>query len=85
MKDKDLLEGCKRAVNRRMEIRRQDNGGIMAFGMIQLAFSACALGESETAYDMLTWLGNSYWNNNMVSTHDPKRHSIWTSVEDTRL
>lgn len=73
MKDKDLLEGCKRAVNRRMEIRRQDNGGIMAFGMIQLAFSACALGESETAYDMLTWLGNSYWNNNMVSTHDPKK------------
>lgn len=45
----------------------------MAFGMIQLAFSACALGESETAYDMLTWLGNSYWNNNMVSTHDPKK------------
>ena len=25
------------------------------------------------AYDMLTWLGNSYWNNNMVSTHDPKK------------
>ena len=22
---------------------------------------------------MLKWLGNSYWNNNMVSTHDPKK------------
>lgn len=41
--------------------------------MIQLAFAASALGETETAYDMLKWLGNSYWNNNMVSTHDPKK------------
>ena len=24
-----------------------------------------------TTYDMLTWLSNSYWNNNLVSTHDP--------------
>lgn len=73
MQNKELIDGCKRAIDRRMEIRRQENGGIMAFGMIQLAFSACALGESETTFDMLTWLGNSYWNNNLVSTHDPKK------------
>lgn len=73
MGNQNLIEGCKRAINRRMEIRRQDNGGVMAFGMVQLAFAACALGETETAYDMLTWLGNSYWNNNLVSTHDPKK------------
>lgn len=73
MGNQDLIEGCKRAINRRMEIRRQDNGGIMAFGMVQLAFAACALGETEMAYDMLVWLGNSYWNNNLVSTHDPKK------------
>lgn len=73
MGNKDVVEGCKRAIERRMEIRRKDNGGIMAFGMVQLAFSACALGEKETTYDMLTWLGNSYWNNNLVSTHDPKK------------
>ena len=29
--------------------------------------------DSEMAYDMLVWLGNSYWNNNLVSTHDPKK------------
>lgn len=71
MESNSLREGCKKAIDRRMEIRRKDNGGVMAFGMIQLAFSACALGEEETTYDILKWLGNCYWNDNMVSTHDP--------------
>ncbi|TDS17456.1 glycosyl hydrolase family 95 catalytic domain-containing protein [Sphingobacterium paludis] len=71
--NKELRLASKKVIDRRMEIRRQENGGIMAFGMIQLAFAATALGENETAYDMLTWLGNSYWNNNLVSTHDPKK------------
>lgn len=73
MKNEELRMGCKKAIDKRMEIRRQDNGGIMAFGMVQLAFTSSALGETETTYDMLKWLGNSYWNNNMVSTHDPKK------------
>ena len=71
MQNEALIEGCKKVIDRRMEIRRRDNGGVMAFGMVQLAFNAAALGEVEAAYDMLTWLGNSYWNNNLVSTHDP--------------
>lgn len=73
MNNSALVEGCKKAIGQRMEIRRKDNGGIMAFGMVQLAFNACAIGETEMTYDMLTWLGSSYWNNNMVSTHDPKK------------
>lgn len=71
MNSEELKSGCKKAIGRRMEIRRRDNGGIMAFGMVQLAFAASAIGEAETAYDMLKWLGKSYWNNNLVSTHDP--------------
>lgn len=71
MNNEALKEGCKKAIDRRMAIRRRDNGGIMAFGMVQLAFAASSMGESETAYDMLKWLGKSYWNNNLVSTHDP--------------
>lgn len=73
MNNPQLINGCKRVINRRMEIRKKDNGGIMAFGMVQLAFSAAALGDVDATYDMLTWLGNNYWNNNMVSTHDPKK------------
>lgn len=67
-----LAEGCRRAINKRMEVRRRDNGGVMAFGMMHLAFSACNLQDKESAYDILQWLGSSYWNNNLVSTHDPK-------------
>ena len=55
MQNEALIEGCRKVIDRRMEIRRQDNGGIMAFGMVQLAFNAAALGEVEKAYDMLTW------------------------------
>lgn len=73
VKDEEIRNASKKVIDRRMEIRRQDNGGIMAFGMIQLAFAAAALGENEMSFDMLTWLGNSYWNNNLVSTHDPKK------------
>ena len=73
MNNPSIVDGCKRAIDRRLEIRKQDNGGIMAFGMVQLAFSAAALGETQVASEMLTWLGNSYWNNNLVSTHDPKK------------
>lgn len=73
MSNPDLIKACKQAVDKRMEIRRKDNGGIMAFGMVQLASAACALGEKETTHDMLTWLGDCYWNNNLVSTHDPKK------------
>jgi len=73
MNNTAIRDGCKQAINKRLEIRRQDNGGIMAFGMHQLAFSAAALGESNLTYEMLTWIGNSYWNNNLVTTHDPKK------------
>lgn len=72
MGNEALKNGCKKAIEQRMKIRRQENGGIMAFGMVHLAFAASALGETETAFDMLKWLGNNYWNNNMVSNHDPK-------------
>lgn len=73
MENETLVAGAKKVIDQRMEIRRKDHGGVMAFGMVQLAFSAAALGEAETTSDILTWLGNSYWNNNLVSTHDPKR------------
>lgn len=75
VKNPIFLEGCKKAIEKRMDIRRENEGGIMAFGLIQLGSSAAALGESETAKDVLTWLGDNYWNNNLVSTHDP--HEIF--------
>ncbi len=71
MNNPAYVEGCKKTIEKRMAIRRDNQGGIMAFGLIQLGSSAIALGASEKAYDILTWLGTNYWNNNLVSTHDP--------------
>lgn len=68
-----FMEGVEKTIEKRMEIRRENEGGIMAFGMIQLGSSAAAIGASETAHEILTWLGSNYWNNNLVSTHDPHK------------
>lgn len=75
MKNPDLIEGCRRAIQQRMRIRRQENGGVMAFGMAMLGFSAAAIGEQEIASEILTWLSHNYWNSNLVTTHDP--HAIF--------
>jgi len=66
-----LLKGAKMVIDRKMKIRRREQGGVMAFGMAQLAYAAANLGDSQACYDMLQWLSSRYWNNNMVTTHDP--------------
>ncbi len=67
----ELLDGAGLVIEEKMKVRRQDRGGVMVFGMTQLAFSAAMIGESEACYDILGWLTNNYWNNNLVTTHDP--------------
>lgn len=69
--DPILLEGAKKVIRERMKIRRRDNGGVMAFGMVHMAYAAANLGESEQLYDMLKWLSTAYWTRNMFTTHDP--------------
>jgi hypothetical protein len=54
-----------------MKIRRQDNGGVMVFGLVQLGCAASNLHEAETAYDILGWLSAKYWNTNLFTFHDP--------------
>ncbi len=68
-----IRDGCRRVIDRRMEFRRKENTGVMAFGICQLAFSAAALGETNKCTEMLGWLGSNYWNRNLFSTHDPHR------------
>lgn len=72
MNHPQLREGADRVIDKRMEFRRKQHGGVMAFGMIQLGFAAAALGQTEQAFEILRTLGNLYWNNNLVSTHNPK-------------
>jgi hypothetical protein len=54
-----------------MEVRRRENGGIMAFGMVQMGLSAAALRDAGMSYEIVDWLTNNFWNANLVSTHNP--------------
>jgi hypothetical protein len=69
--DPSLMAACRRAVDERMKVRRQEDGGVMAFGMVQLALAAAAVGDAPAVQDMINWLGSVYWFPNMVTTHNP--------------
>jgi alpha-L-fucosidase 2 len=66
-----LQTACRKVIEQRMKIRRQDNGGVMVFGLVQLGCAASNLHEAETAYDILGWLSAKYWNTNLFTFHDP--------------
>lgn len=66
-----LTEAARVAVEKRMEVRRGEDGGIMAFGMVQLALAAAALGEGDMAWECVRWLSRNYWSPSLVTTHDP--------------
>lgn len=66
-----LLNAVRKTIQERMKIRRSQNGGEMAFGMCHLAFAAANMGDSETAYDIVTWLSRYYWTKGMATQHNP--------------
>jgi hypothetical protein len=70
-KDPRLMAACRAAVDERMKVRRRENGGEMAFGMVQLALAAAAVGDAAAVQDMINWLGSVYWFPNLVTTHNP--------------
>ncbi len=67
----ELIGGARKVINKKMDFRRENEGGEMSFGMVQLAFAASMIGEAEISYDVLGWLTNNFWYNNMVTTHNP--------------
>jgi hypothetical protein len=66
-----LREAARRAIELRMNERLKQDGGIMAFGMVQLGQAAVSMGEGETVYQMLRWLANRYYYSSLVSSHNP--------------
>ena len=65
------MKGAKTTIEKRMKIRRRDNGGAMAFGLVQMAFVAANLGETETAEELINLMASNYWTNSLASLHDP--------------
>jgi hypothetical protein len=70
--DGKLKKAFQVALEKRFEIRRQQNGGEMAFGLVQLGQAASSLRDAALSYDVVDWLANNYWYPNFVTTHNPK-------------
>lgn len=75
--DKDILASealqlaAKKTIKERMKIRKQHQGGEMAFGMCHLGFAAVNMKDKETASEILSYLSRFYWTNGMATTHNP--------------
>jgi len=67
----ELTRAAKNAIEERMKIRRVDNGGEMVFGMVQMAFVAANLEDTETTEELINWMASNYWTNSLASLHNP--------------
>ncbi len=70
--DPKLKEAFRRAVVKRFDFRKQENGGEMAFGLVQLGLVTASLRDASMTGEILEWLANNYWYANLVTTHNPK-------------
>ncbi len=66
-----LRNAAIKTINERMKIRKEQQGGEMAFGMCHLGFASVNLGERETATEIVEYLSRFYWTNGMATTHNP--------------
>ncbi len=80
--DAKLKEAFRVALDKRLEVRRQEAKGIsvngrkageMAFGLCLEAMAAASLRQADECALIVEWLANTYWGPNLVSTHDPGR------------
>jgi hypothetical protein len=67
----ELQEAARKAIDSRLDYRRDKNGAEMAFGLVQLGMAAAHLGDTAHAYECVRWLCNSYWSPGLVSYHNP--------------
>lgn len=70
--DFKLQKAAQKLVDRKMDFRKKEGGGEMAFGLVQLGLSAAHLGNSAQAEQLLNWLASKYWTRGMGSYHNVK-------------
>lgn len=67
----ELKEAAKTAIENRLEFRREQDGGDMAFGLVQLGLAAAHINDTQHAYECVDWLCNTYWSPSLTSYHNP--------------
>ncbi|MBP7402192.1 MAG: glycoside hydrolase N-terminal domain-containing protein [Clostridia bacterium] len=73
--DPALYSACAEAYRIRLRERRKELG-VMAFGLVQLGFSAAHLGDAETVGLILQTLAGGYYYSNFMSSHDAGPHTF---------
>ncbi|HOM94203.1 MAG TPA: glycoside hydrolase N-terminal domain-containing protein [Candidatus Saccharicenans sp.] len=69
----ELQQAFKKAIELRMQKRREENGGVMAFGLVQLGLATASLRDAEMSYEIIDWLANRFWcPTSLTTTHDPQ-------------
>ncbi|HAM98846.1 MAG TPA: alpha-L-fucosidase [Marinilabiliales bacterium] len=69
--DPELWKGIQKTLEERMKVRRNDQGGIMVFGLVQMAWVAANLGDAAMTEEIIHWLSAQYWSNSLATYHDP--------------
>jgi hypothetical protein len=66
-----LRAAARVAIEKRMEMRRRENGGEMVFGLAQMACIAANLGDARLTEELINWMAANYWTNSLASLHNP--------------
>jgi hypothetical protein len=67
----ELQAAASQAIENRLQYRRPRDGAEMAFGLMQKGLAAAHIGDTEHAYECVSWLCNRYWSTAFTSYHDP--------------
>ncbi|MGZ5287185.1 MAG: glycosyl hydrolase family 95 catalytic domain-containing protein, partial [Flavisolibacter sp.] len=68
--DEKLRAAALKVLDEKMKFRKQEGGGEMAFGLVQLGLAAAHLGDKEKCAQLVDWLASKYWSTSMGSFHN---------------
>lgn len=66
----ELIKAVSKTIGEKMKFRTAENGGEMAFGLVQLGLAASRIGDAKTTESIVQWLSSNYWSNGMGSFHN---------------
>lgn len=67
-----LLQAARVLIDKKMDFRKAEGGGEMAFGLVHLGAAAAHAGDAVAAAQLLGWLSTKYWTKGMGSYHNVK-------------
>jgi alpha-L-fucosidase 2 len=68
----ELKKGALKVVKEKLNLRKSEKGGIMVFGLVQLAWVAANLGDEALVEEIINMLSSYYWSDSFATYHDPE-------------